>query len=83
MMRVFGKQIQHAFIVTALSHEIVYHQQTPFGGFEPFVEVGWIGYAFIKLNLVFGLHAIEPRLPSIIAIHNLFRRHLKEGLFPQ
>ena len=66
MMRVFGKQIQHPFVVPALLHQI-FQDQHPSLGWVPSVQVGGLGKSFVKVDAPF-LQGFESRLPCPVAI---------------
>ena len=84
MMRVFGKQIQHPFVVAAFLHQIV-QDQHPALGWVPGVQVGGLGKPFVKVDAPF-LQRFETRLPGPVAIMKGTRRSRLEivtGIFQQ
>ena len=81
MLRIFGKKIQYALVLSPFFHQIVQHQHTTLG--KPFGQLRRVGNTLVKLNTIALLHAVKPRLPSIVGIHHLFGRDLKNGLFSQ
>ena len=72
MMRVFGKQIQHPFVVAILLHQIV-QDQHPALGYVPSVQVGGLGKPFVKADAPF-LQRFETRLLGPVAIMKGRRR---------
>ena len=84
MMRVFGKQIQHPFVVAPFLHQIVQDQQ-PTLRRVPGVQVGGLGKPVVKMDAPF-LQRFETRLPGPVAIMQGQRwTHLEivHGLFQQ
>ena len=84
MMRVFGKQIQHPFVVAPFLHQIVQDQQ-PTLGRVPDVQVGGLGKTFVKVDAPF-LQRFETRLPGSVAImqgRRWARLEIVPGLFQQ
>ena len=84
MMRVFGKQIQHPFVVAPFRHQIVQDQQSTFGR-VPGVQVGGLGKPFVKVDAPFG-QRLETRLPGPVTIMQGWRwarLEIVPGLFQQ
>ena len=84
MMRVFGKQIQHPFVVAPFLHQIVQDQQ-PTLGRVPGDQVGGLGKPFVKVDAPF-LQRFETRLPGPVAImqgRRWARLEIVPGLFQQ
>ena len=84
MMRVFGKQIQHPFVVAPFLHQIVQDQQ-PTLGWVPGVQVGGLGKPFVKMDAPF-LQWFETRFPGPVAImkgRRWARLEIVPGLFQQ
>ena len=65
MMRVFGEQIQHVFIVAALGHEVVQDQDAASG--KPVPQRLEVGHPFLKLHTPF-LQATKSRLPRPVTV---------------
>ena len=65
MVRVFGEQIQHVFIVAALGHEIVQDQDAAAG--KPGAQRLDVGHPFVKLHAPF-LQATKSRLPRPVTV---------------
>ena len=84
MMRVFGKQIQHPFVVAPFRHQIVQDQQ-PTLGRVPGVQIGGLGKPFVKVDAPFR-QRLETRLPGPVAImqgRRWARLEVVPGLFQQ
>ena len=84
MIRVFGKQIQHLFVIVAFLHQIV-QDQHPVLGWVPGVQVGGLGKPFVKVDAPF-LQRFETRLPGPVAImKGMWRSRLEivTGIFQQ
>ena len=65
MVRVFGEQIQHVFIVAALGHEIVQDQDAASG--KPLTQRLDVGHPFVKLHAPF-LQATKSPLPRPVTV---------------
>ena len=71
MVRVFGEQIQHVFIVASLGHEVVQDQDAASG--KPVAQRLDVGHPFVKLLAPF-LQATKSRLPRPVAVVQGARR---------
>ena len=65
MVRVFGEQIQHVFIVAALGHEMV--QDRDAASVKPVAQRLEVGHPFVKLHAPF-LQATKSRLPRPVTV---------------
>ena len=77
MMRVFGEEIEHTFVVASFLHEIVQYQDTSFLLGKPHGQEFRIGNAFVKMHALL-FHALEPILPGPITVVDAFGRGLEE-----
>ena len=67
IMRMFGEQIQDAFVVAPFIHQIVQDQDAPSIG-KPLHQLWVIGNPFVKLHpaIFHGLKAILPRAVTVM-----------------
>ena len=78
MMRVLGEEVQNTLVPPSFFHQIVQHQDSPIGLFEPLVQMRRGGNAFEESDG--RLHRFEPGLPSVVGIDHLAGFALEDPL---
>ena len=77
VMRVFGEEIEHPFVVASFLHEIVQDQHTSFLFGKPHGQEFRIRNPFVKMNALL-FHALEPVLPGSVTVVDALGRGLEQ-----